>query len=79
MWVWCSHCERCYLSFTKRWISGLPICHYADCSGSYLSSWPWQTIRRLMPEYPVTPSPGERYPASPEAATLSRSSPFRPS
>ena len=65
MWVWCPECTRCYRRSMRRWENGLPVCHYPDCSGSYLSSWAWHIMCRLKPAYPVTPKVGERYSGPP--------------
>jgi hypothetical protein len=41
-WVWCLHCERCYVRGEFRMVRGLRRCPYPGCDGGIVcDGWPW--------------------------------------
>lgn len=61
--LWCLHCERCYVYGQFRQNGGLQMCPYPDCSGSTVCDGiKWDEIREFNPDYPVKPFHGVVYP-----------------
>jgi hypothetical protein len=68
--LWCLHCERTYEAGKWRTIDGLQMCPYVDCSGdAVIDAWAWGTLRHHHPDYPETPTWGQRYPLYPGSAS----------
>lgn len=61
MWIWCPRCERCYLIEESRKVNGQRLCSYPDCGNRVSNAWAWEMLRRLIPNYPVTPARFVRY------------------
>jgi hypothetical protein len=62
-WVWCLHCERCYIAGEFREVQGTKMCPYNDCgSGTAMDAWGWENIRENHKEYPKEPERDKVYP-----------------
>ena len=63
---WCMHCERAYKRGEHRLIHGLRMCPYEGCNGDvFMDGWDWDTFREPLPQYPVIPEHGTKYPMYP--------------
>jgi len=55
-WLYCTYCERAFLSNSKSY------CIYDNCFGNLGDIWDWEIIRNINKGYPEMPVAGREYP-----------------
>jgi hypothetical protein len=61
--LWCASCNRTHPNGIYRNVAGRKTCPYADCEGDVDGQGQgWSVVKRLRPNYPVTPWMAVQYP-----------------